>query len=151
MIIIEDGSGKSDAQSYVDTTFVNAYFTLRGITYVSTDSHIINAMDYIESVYGQSFIGEKYTDTQSLSFPRLIEGVNTYPISVKNAVCELAYKASNGILMQDTEQRTIREKVGSIEVQYSEYADQQKQYSMVYQILSPYLSGSSVSHKVSRA
>jgi hypothetical protein len=108
-------------------------------------------MDYIESVYGQSFIGEKYTDTQSLSFPRLIEGVNTYPISVKNAVCELAYKASNGILMQDTEQRTIREKVGSIEVQYSEYADQQKQYSMVYQILSPYLSGSSVSHKVSRA
>ena len=150
-LIIEDGTGLSNAQSYVDTTFVNAYFTLRGITFISTEALIIQAMDYIEATYSQSYVGVKYTNTQSLAFPRLIDGSSIYPERLKSAVCELTHKASLGTLMEDSTQKIVREQVGPITTQYSEYSDAQKQYAMVYQLLSPWLSGSTTSHVVSRA
>lgn len=150
-MVIEDGTGLSNAQSYVNTSFVDSYFDLRGSTYASSDADIIKAMDYIEAIYGESFKGDKLVSTQALSFPRLIDGVNTYPTAVKNAACELAYRASLGTLLIDVDQRTVKEKVGSIEVSYAEYADQKKQYPIVGALLNPYLDGSSVSHKVSRA
>jgi len=149
-LIIEDGSGKSDAQSYVDTTFVDAYFALRGVTYASTDADIINGMDYFEAYYGNNIKGEKLVDTQSLAFPRLIDNENVYPIAIKNAICELAYRAKSATLAPDIERATTKEKVGDIEVEYSEYAPQSTNYALVDMLVMPYLNGSGTAHKISR-
>lgn len=152
MLIVEDGTGLSNAQSYVDLTFVQGYYTLRGnTTYVPSESDIIKAMDYIESVYNGSWIGEKLKDTQSLAFPRVVDGTTIYPINVKNAVADLCLRASSGELLTDIGEKVTERTVGPLTTKFAEYSNTQTQYSSVYHLLKPYLNGSSSSRKVVRA
>ena len=152
-IIIEDGTGLSNAQSYCDVAFVASYYTLRGnSTYVPTEAHIIKAMDYIENTYSLSWIGEKLVSTQSLAFPRLVDGVDIgVPINVKNAVADLCLRAAGGSLITDQTEKVTERTVGPLTTKYAEYSNPQTQYTSVYNLLKPYLSGSSSSHKVVRA
>ena len=150
MIVVEDGTGLSTAQSYVDTTFVGAYFLLRGITFTSTDANIINAMDYFEATFSQSWKGEKLISTQALSFPRLIDGVNTYPVQVKNAICELAYKASTATLLSDSNQAVKRKKLATMEIEYQDYTSATTSYSLVNAMIMPWLNASGSAHTVLR-
>ena len=152
-LIIEDGSGLTNAESYVDESYVNAYFLKRGNTewdsIANKESRIVLAMDFIENNY--TYIGTKLVSTQSLSFPRLIDSETVYPIALKNALCELALKANNGDLLQDTGKTTIREKVGTLEVEYDANQDDLTSYNYVNKLLAPYLvSISSFSYSISR-
>ena len=154
MLIVENGEGLSNSESYVDVAYVDAYFLKRGNTewdlITNKESTIILAMDYIENNY--TYIGTKLVSTQSLSFPRLINGETVLPpISLKNAVCELALKANSGDLLQDTGKTTIREKVGTLEVEYGPNQDDLTSYNYVNKLLAPYLiSTSSFSYSISR-
>ena len=152
-LIIENGEGLSNSESYVDESYVNAYFLKRGNTewdsITNKESRIILAMDFIENNY--TYIGIKLVSTQSLSFPRLINGETVYPIALKNALCELALKANSGDLLQDTGKTTIREKVGTLEVEYDPNQDDLTSYNYVNKLLAPYLvSTSSFSYSISR-
>ena len=104
MLIIENGEGLSNSESYVDVAFADAYFLKRGITQWATltnrEQLIIRAMDYIENNY--TYQGTKLISTQALQFPRLINGETIYPIALKNAVCELALKSNEDDLLADT-------------------------------------------------
>ena len=153
MLIIENGQGLSNSESYVDESYVNAYFLKRGNTewdsITNKESRIILAMDFIENNY--TYIGTKLVSTQSLSFPRLINGETVYPVAIKNALCELALKANSGDLLQDTGKTTIREKVGTLEVEYDANQDDLTSYNYVNKLLAPYLvSTSSFSYSISR-
>ena len=153
MLVIEDGSGMSNSESYIDVTFADAYFLKRGITQwaglTNKESLIIRAMDYIENNY--TYQGTKLVSTQSLQFPRLICGETVYPIALKNAVCELALKSNEEDLLADTDKTTIREKVGTLEVEYDPNQDNIKSYNYVNKLLAPYLvSTSSFSYSISR-
>lgn len=153
MLIIENGQGLSNSESYVDESYVNAYFLKRGNTewdsITNKESRIVLAMDFIENNY--TYIGTKLVSTQSLSFPRLINGETVYPTSLKNALCELALKANSGDLLQDTGKTTIREKVGTLEVEYDANQDDLTSYNYVNKLLAPYLvSTSSFSYSISR-
>ena len=152
-IIIESGNGDSNSESYVDESYVNAYFLKRGNTewdsITNKESRIVLAMDFIENNY--TYLGTKLVSTQSLSFPRLINGETVYPASLKSAVCELALKANSGDLLQDTGKTTIREKVGTLEVEYDPNQDDLTSYNYVNKLLAPYLvSTSSFSYSISR-
>ena len=152
-LIIENGEGLSNAESYIDVDFADAYFLKRGITewagLTNKESLIIRAMDYIENNY--TYIGTKLVSTQALQFPRLICGETVYPIALKNALCELALKANSGDLLQDTGKTTIREKVGTLEVEYDPNQDDLTSYNYVNKLLAPYLvSTSSFSYSISR-
>jgi len=152
-LVIEDGQGLSNSESYVDVDYVNAYFLKRGNTewdsITNKESRIVLAMDFIENNY--TYIGTKLVSTQSLSFPRLINGETVYPIAIKNALCELALKANSGDLLQDTGKTTIREKVGTLEVEYDANQDDLTSYNYVNKLLAPYLvSISSFSYSISR-
>lgn len=153
MLVVEDGSGMSNADSYIDVAFADAYFVKRGITQwaslTNCEQLIIRAMDYIENNY--TYQGTKLLSTQSLQFPRLICGETVYPIALKNALCELALKANSGDLLQDTGKTTIREKVGTLEVEYDPNQDDLTSYNYVNKLLAPYLvSISSFSYSISR-
>ena len=153
MIIVEDGSGMNNSESYVDESYVNAYFLKRGNTewdsITNKESRIVLAMDFIENNY--TYLGTKLVSTQSLSFPRVINGETVYPIAIKNALCELALKANSGDLLQDTGKTTIREKVGTLEVEYDANQDDLTSYNYVNKLLAPYLvSTSSFSYSISR-
>ena len=153
MLVIENETGLSNSESYVDVDYVDAYFLKRGITewagLTNREQLIIRAMDYIENNY--TYQGTKLVPTQRLQFPRLINGETVYPIAIKNALCELALKANSGDLLQDTGKTTIREKVGTLEVEYDPNQDDLTSYNYVNKLLSPYLvSTSSFSYSISR-
>ena len=152
-LIIESGNGDSNSESYVDESYVDAYFLKRGLTQwaslTNREQLIIRAMDYIENNY--TYQGTKLVSTQSLQFPRLINGETVYPIALKNAVCELALKSNEEDLLADTDKTTIREKVGTLEVEYDPNQDNIKSYNYVNKLLAPYLvSTSSFSYSISR-
>ena len=141
MLILESGEGLPNSESYIDLDYLIAYATKRGIDSSSmTESNIIKAQDYFETSY--KFKGTKLKDTQALEFPRLINGEVIYPVRVKSAVCELALKSVN-VLLEDTSQQVIKEKVGELEVQYSENSSQEVNYRYVYNLVMPYLENSS--------
>ena len=153
MLIIEDGTGLSNSESYVDESYVDAYFLKRGniewASLTNREQLIIRAMDYIENNY--TYQGTKLISTQALQFPRLINGETVYPIALKNALCELALKSNEEDLLADTDKTTIREKVGALEIEYDANQDNIKSYNYVNKLLAPYLvSTSSFSYSISR-
>ena len=146
MIIVETGEGLENSESYIDLAYLTDYATKRGLAITGiTEANIIKAMDYFES--GYLFKGTKLKETQSLAFPRYINNEVVYPVRIKNAVCELAIKSKSNELLADTERATKREKVGDIEIEYSEYSRDEISYNFVYNLIMPWLlnSGSSAS------
>jgi len=126
-IIVEDGSIVSGANSYVSEAELTAYASARAITLSSdytSEQLLILAMDYIESL---SYKGLKYTSTQVLQWPRLdvwIDGyylnASTIPSQLKNGLMQTAIAISNGNNpLADQARKTVREKVGDLEVEYS--------------------------------
>jgi len=156
-MIIEDGTGLSNSDTYADVAFIDAYFLKRNNTSWTGDNaqkeaYIYLAMDYMESVYGQSWVGTTLNDTQALTMPRLLDGETIYPVALQNAVCELALRAIGGDLLSDVGQRVIEKTVGPITKKFSEYSDEQINYANVYNLLKPYISnGNQYSHSVVRS
>lgn len=141
MLVIESGEGLPNSESYIDLDYLIDYATKRGIDSSSmTEANIIKAQDYFETSY--TFKGTKLKDTQALEFPRLINGEVVYPVRIKSAVCELALKSVN-VLLEDTSQKVIKQKVGELEVQYSENSSQEVNYNFVFNLIAPWLDNTS--------
>ena len=141
-MIPEDGTGLVGANAYVSIEFADEYFSARkneawvGLDSAAKEAAIIKATDYLEAVYWGKWQGEKLKADQALAFPRKPFGI---PTKFKFAVCELAIKANSGELLSDIERLTTKEKVGSIEVEYSSSADPTTKYTYVCSLLKPFL------------
>ncbi len=105
-LIVEDGSGVADANTYVDEAFLVSYADDRGLTISPTGSvrqqQLLKAMDYLESQTGR-FQGSKTLSTYSLPWPRkevYIHGVlidkHTIPIQLKNAQSQIVVELQAG-------------------------------------------------------
>lgn len=126
-IIVEDGTIVSGANSYVSEAELTTYATDRGVTLTtSTAILLILAMDYVESL---NFIGYQYTEDQALSWPRTnavkdkiyFYDSNEIPQKLKGGLCEVALSIDAGNSpAADLERKTKREKVGDLEVEYSD-------------------------------
>ena len=156
-LVVQDDLGTiTNANSYIESTYADAYFSDRGNTVwaslTNKDALLIQATDYIETVYYNKWAGDRYSEEQNTEFPRTIDYENVgIPERLKKACCELAIKANSGTLLTDVEQRIVKEKVAVIETTYSEYSDQLTQYTTVYNLLAEYLENSSAnSSKVVR-
>jgi hypothetical protein len=147
-IIVEDGTIVANADSYVSVADYEAWADARGIEYDSSviESQILRAMDYIETL---RFIGQKSTKAQQLQFPRVgvvVDGFeldyNEIPQQLKKAVFESVKAESEGLSqLANIERRTLREKVGEIEVQYAENSNSQTSVVAInkalYKLLAP--------------
>lgn len=106
MIVVEDGTGLVNSNSFCSVAEADSYFTARGITTWTSltlekrEFALIKATDYINSAF--KFRGKKMTPTQALNFPRTklvdddgytVEGV---PNKLKEAVFECASIVSSG-------------------------------------------------------
>jgi hypothetical protein len=131
-IVVEDGTGLDNADSYVDTAFVRSYASKRGVALPVSDDDLIpfliQAMDYIES-FADQFIGIPTTTTQALSWPRsnvtvnwIITPNNVVPDKIKQAQAAAAIVASTGTSLMPVEsgQFIVSEKIGPLETHYSE-------------------------------
>lgn len=107
-MIVEDGTKKTNADSYVDVSYANDYFTSHGVskwaTLTNTQKEValVKATDYIDNVFDWN--GKKASAEQSLNFPRedlyTKDGyeVDGIPKVLKDAVCE-----ATSLIINDTE------------------------------------------------
>ena len=152
-LICEDGSGKSDSESYISVADASTYHTARGNTAwaaLTTDAlreaALRRATDYMRQAYRSRWQGYKVNEDQALDWPRydvVVEGYaiddEIVPTEIKNACAELALKAATADLLADQSQGVVREKVGPIEVEYDKSSPQSTRYKAIDAILSPYL------------
>jgi hypothetical protein len=148
-LIIEDGTGKTDSQSYASEAELAAYANARGVTIAGTDSELlVKAMDYLEQ---QNFIGNKLTKEQALQWPRFNVWIDDFPIDtdeiptlLKEAQMEYALSIDGGVDPSATVDRAIkRERVSSIEVEYMDGASDTSYIKAAAQKLKKLIKGGS--------
>ena len=110
-IILEDGSGVADANSYVTLAEAETYFTATGnLGFAGTDDfktqNLINATAAMDATYGPRYISFLQDEvTQALLWPRQqiwdrhSRRINpdAIPQSLKNAQFEMALLSQNGV------------------------------------------------------
>lgn len=177
MLIVEDGTGKADAESYISVADATAYHAARGnaawaaiASDTLRENYLRRATDYMEQVYRAAWKGTRMTATMALSWPRayvyleafLHGAVGEYPYLVPNnivptevgrACAELALRAAAGTLLADQTQGVLMEKIGPIETQYDKYSPQSVRYAAVNGLLHSYLksNGGGVNVELGRA
>ena len=165
-LVTEDGTGKSDAESFISVEDADDYFEARGITNwgekLSTtekEQALRRGTDYLEATYGDRWKGERVTADQALSWPRYGVCQNGFdvasdvvPVAVQRACAEMAIRAAAGELSPDLGAQVKSEQVGPIAVTYADGARQQVRYQAVDNLLAGLLSGGGQSFvKVVRA
>lgn len=164
-IVTEDGTGKSDAESFIALATATQYHADRGNTAWAAlasdalrEQALRRATDYMEQTYGQKWKGARSTDAQALSWPRYDVCANGFdvdsdvvPVAVQRACAELALRAAAGELAPDLGRLAKREKVDVIETEYESGAVPYVQFRAVDNLLAPYIEGSSGAVKVYRA
>jgi len=152
-IVVEDGTGKSTAESYISVADASTYHTARGNTAwaaLTTDAlreaALRKATDYMRQAYRSRWQGYRVNEDQALDWPRYDVEVEGYavdsdivPTEIKNACAELALKASSADLNPDLTQGVLSEQVGSISVTYDKNSPQRTRYAAIDAMLAPYL------------
>jgi len=126
-LIVEDGSGKSDADAYVSEADANTYFINRQgstawnagtVTQLQKEAAIRNATAYLDRRYNNLWMGRRVERLQALSFPRVdvrdfdgfAVGSDSVPQQVIDACCEGAVLSLSEDLLPDiTNAGTISE------------------------------------------
>lgn len=173
-LVVEDGTAKADADSYISAAAADTYHDKRGntawaaLTEAAKETHLRAATDYLLQIYRKRWGGYRYTATQSLDWPRsfvylepFVHGaVGTYPYlvandvvptEVANACAELALRAIDGALFADLAQGVVREKIGPLETEYDRNSPQAARYVAVEAMLAPYLTRGGDSVRVVRS
>ena len=141
--VVEDGTGLSTATAYLSVDEIkqlwdNVGYSYGSITDMQFKQKINKATEVIEASYGALWPGYRYTETQSLGWPRedavyidLIEiDIDVVPPEVKKAVSEYVYASLiGGVVLQPNQAVTgtivtESKKVDVIEIskKYSEYS-----------------------------
>lgn len=166
-LIVEDGTGRSDAESYTSVAEADTYFSKRAnaawaaLTTENKEAALRKATDYLGQVYRLRWKGTRVNGTQALDWPRAFverddyqyQGLNgsTYiggffyfpsdemPVEIRNACAELAFKSTSAELAPDIARETKREKVGPLEVEYNEYSVPYTRYRAIENLLATFL------------
>lgn len=139
ILVIEDGSVVTDANTYCSLTFANDYHTLMGNTdWVGDDAALelalVQATQALDLLYGSKYSSARLETSvdQSLQWPRygfydqngVYRTTNTIPLELKRAEAELALLllTEAALPMPEENERTMisekSEKVGEIAVSY---------------------------------
>lgn len=154
-LIVEDGTGKTDAESYISVADATTYFAARGNTVWSglasdtvREQLLRKATDYMVGRYGLRWKGERVSEDQALDWPRSCAYANGFlidadavPLIVRTVCAEYAVRASAGDLQPDVGAQVKQEVVGPISVTYADGARQSDAYKALDMALNPYLKG----------
>lgn len=163
MLTVEDGSGRSDSESYVSVADANTRHTALGNTaWTGADSvkeaALRRATQYMEQAFRSRWKGTRLLRAQALSWPRygaVVDGWDVestiVPDEVANACADLALRALSADLNADQTRAIIREKVGPLETEYSPHSAQAVQYRSIDMMLAPFLRGSGANVPLVRA
>lgn len=115
MLIIEDGTGVTDANAYISVAELQAYATARNLT-ISTDNDVLEASIVVASADFMSvnyiYAGTALTETQGMQLPTDIVGINK---DIKKGSCEAALLQLKGKLFVDPSELNINGKLKSVD------------------------------------
>lgn len=129
-LIVEDGTGKADATSFVSRAEYIAYGAARGVTIADADASDVDLVKAMDFLLSKCFRGDPTVATQSLPFPRHVENFDgtlafaddAVPTPIKRAQMDAALAVRSGVdLMPNvaaSSSAVKREKVGPIETEY---------------------------------
>lgn len=136
--VVEDGSGKTNANSYVSVADADQYHLNRAnsewaaLSETLRQSYLVRATDYVDQRFGERWVGLRGSDTQALDWPRsCVVGVepDAIPVKLMYAVCEYAFRCKDGALAPDPKldeagvaMVTIGMKAGPIEKRFQSAA-----------------------------
>jgi len=149
-LVVENGTGLSNANSYVSIAEADAYFvdtdpTWGLLTDPSKTTHLIKATRFIDGRYRTRFAGVRLRGrTQVLEWPRSgVQDIQGYPlqgvpIEIKNATCESALRDIIGDLIPDVDRGGMERAVtvGPIKIEYEPGAPGSKTYEVIDNMLS---------------
>lgn len=148
-IIVEDGTGKTDAESYLSVAEFRAYCAGRNIDVSAVADSAIegwarDAASYIDSEW--LFKGTIAFQVQAMEFPRAgLEwsgrSVVGIPKRLKDAQAALILVLRSGVPLRSTQARggaIISESVGPISVTYADGAPAGNVYDNAAKLLAPY-------------
>lgn len=167
-LIVEDGTAKADAESYISVADATTYHANRGnAAWAALASDTIReqllrkATDYMVQAYRLRWKGDRVSATQALDWPRnwveyadyqfytqngaqkiggyLYYPANEVPQEVKRACAELALLANSSDLLGEQGQAVKREKIGPIETEYEAFSQQGRHFPAVKSLLGPFL------------
>lgn len=164
-LIVEDGTGMPNAESYASVATADAYHARRpgalawdALTTPQKESALIQATDYLQATYSTRWKGTRVKVEQALDWPRsgvVVDRVSLaydqLPPQIVRATCELALKSLTQPLTADEGAQVKSEKVGSLEVVYADGARQQTRWVLVEQLLGPLLKVGPNTLRVTRA
>lgn len=114
MLIVEDGTGRMDAESYASITEGDAYALVHvnsawsGADDAGKENALRLGTQYLDNVYRQRWQGTRYRELQTLTWPRVgVYDADGYlvrlvvPTLVKSATIEAAFRSFAGDLMPD--------------------------------------------------
>jgi hypothetical protein len=131
VLIVEDGTGLSESNAYVDIPYVENYLlggrlqAFAALTESEQEAAIITAARYIDSMY--PWKGTRKSLDQGLSWPRIgveLEGfpLERVPAAVRKAAAEavgLVLENPDGLFSTDNDRIEISEKVDIISKTYA--------------------------------
>jgi hypothetical protein len=162
-LVVEDGTGLPNSESYCSVDAATAYHAARNntawaaLTTPAMEAALRLATDFMRQRYRLRWVGVKVTATQALEWPRAWVALpdspsgyrsvpayvpmNVVPSEVVNACAELALRSIAAPLSPDLGPQVVREKVGPIETQYLPAARQAPLFRAVDDMLAVYLKG----------
>lgn len=174
-LVVEDGTAKSDAESYVSVADCQSYFELRGTDNWSglaaspdptaaKEEFLRLATEYIDQCYAELFKGYRVSADQALAWPREcvdVDGVtlasDALPVALVRATCEAAKLIAGGEDMAPTLERgnrikTKTETVGPISqrIAYADDAPVTNVYTSVHRYMKQLLDSSAAVRNVVR-
>lgn len=163
-LIVEDGTGLANAESYAavadaDTRLANLGMTDWALLVTAEKEQALRrAAAYMEQAYRERWQGYRRKIDQALSWPRWWVTVDQFPISpdivppvVANACIDLALKAAAGDLNADLERALVSKKTGPLEREWDRNSPEYKRYRAIDMALAPFLKGSNASVQLVRA
>lgn len=154
-LIVEDGTGLANAESYLSVADLKSYADARGRSYAGkADTALENALriatNYVDTKW--RYKGDRATALQALEFPRtsLIDwsgySITGIPGRLKNATAELALKSLTDDINADQDRggKVVSESVGSVSISYAADAPAGRVYTLAMGFLQPYIRDGSV-------
>lgn len=147
-LIVEDGTGLVDAESYISVTEADLYHANRGnaswslLSTTEKEIALRKATEYLDATY--CWKGDIASLSQALNFPR--ENIcdnqgreldNIIPVQLKNTTAQVGLIAIDSELVPNTTRsdHVKREKVGELEIEYKDGAPTTTQYNYVNRLL----------------
>ncbi len=168
-MVVEDGTGKTDANSLCSVEDADTWHANRGITIWAPllteqkEAALIRATEYIRQQFRSRWAGYRKTMTQALDWPRECvpynDGPSTefypndaVPNEVRDACAELALSAAAGDLSPNVGRLVKRRKTDVLETDFESGSAPWTKFRAVENMLAPFLkSGSGNSIRLERA